>query len=260
MRRNRALSASISSSSTSRPWCRMPTRSAIRSTPARSWVVMNTVVPRSARSPISSSKTALRATASSPSVGSSSTSRRGELASARASKTCPFCPLESLPNGRAARHPEPLEPRLHPGGVPARIEPGAEAGELARRHRRRRVRLLGHHPHLGEDRGPLLPDVPAEQQGAARRGLLLPQQAADERRLAGAVAAEQGVDRPLRAPRARPGPGPAAGRSGRSGPPGRSGSSCLLLQGCRPPRLRQAVSNVASASSRLAPRVTARLA
>jgi hypothetical protein len=47
---------------------------------------------------ITSSKSDLRATTSSPRVGSSSTSNSGEVASARASVTCFFCPLERFPN------------------------------------------------------------------------------------------------------------------------------------------------------------------
>src|SRR5205085_3118962 len=63
IRRNLDLSASTSSSTTRRPFPRMPARVAIPSKPERSWVVTNTVVPRSASSPTISSKSARRATA-----------------------------------------------------------------------------------------------------------------------------------------------------------------------------------------------------
>ncbi len=97
IRRKRDLSASTSSSRTSRPFSIIPTRSANVSTPARSCVVMKMVVPRSARSPITSSNSDLRATTSRPSVGSSSTSSSGEFARARASDTCFFWPFDRLP-------------------------------------------------------------------------------------------------------------------------------------------------------------------
>src|SRR6185436_5669862 len=98
-RRNRRFRTSTSSSRTSRPSLRIPTRSAMPSTPPRSWLVRKTVVPRSANSPISSSKTDRRATGSSPRVGSSRISRRGSGARASPRATCPRWPRESLPKG-----------------------------------------------------------------------------------------------------------------------------------------------------------------
>src|SRR5205085_4036036 len=97
-RRNRALSVSSCSSRTRRPDLRMPTRSAIVSTPARSCVVMTTLMPRSASSLMTSSNSDLRATTSRPSVGSSRISSSGDVASASASATCFFCPFDSSPN------------------------------------------------------------------------------------------------------------------------------------------------------------------
>src|ERR1043165_1881317 len=132
MRRKRDLSVSSSSSTTSAPPLRMPTRSASPSMPPRSCVVTKTVMPRSASSPMISSNSALRATTSRPSVGSSRMRSSGDIAVEHA------CAL----------------------------------------HRR----------------GAAAPDVLAEKLDHAGGRLLLAEKAADERRLAGAVAAEERVD------------------------------------------------------------------
>ena len=97
-----ALRASSLPARARRPPCRIATWSAMPSIARRSWVVTKTVVPRSARSPITSRKTASRATTSRPSVGSSRRSSSGAWPSARASMTAPFWPFESRPNARSA--------------------------------------------------------------------------------------------------------------------------------------------------------------
>src|SRR3954467_14078569 len=119
--------------------------------------------------------------------------------------------------------------------------------------------MIGAHPALGDDRGPLVPDVPAEQQGPALRGLLLPQQAADERRLAGAVAAEQGVDRSFGHRERNLVQGePLAVADGEA----LQGDRIHTASPSELPSVRpcQAVSSVSSVSSRLGPRGIARLA
>ena len=190
-----AFSASSGPASASRPSCRIATWSAIPSIACRSWVVTKTVVPRSARSPMTSWKTASRATTSRPSVGSSSSSSSGAWPSASASMTAPFWPFESRPKARSAGTSKRRNRSATAGGVPARVEPGAEGRERERRHLRWRVRLLRHDADPGHEARAVPPRVLAEEADAALRRGPLAEEHAEERGLAGAVAAEQGEDR-----------------------------------------------------------------
>lgn len=183
----------------------------------------------------------------------------------------PLLPLGEPAEWDLLRYPEPLQAGAHARLVPARVELGAEAGDLERGHRRRRVGLLGYHADLGKDRGPLLPHVAAEQPGAAGLRFLLAEQAPHQGGLAGAVAAQQRVDRPFRdgegeAVEREPlavANGQLLGRQQRRRgrvERGHSGSSSVGSVSRPATRAFQEVSKAWQAWSRLAPSTRARLA
>src|SRR5204863_683264 len=95
---------------------------------------------------------------------------------------------------RPRRDAEAPQARIREPRVPARVKPGAEARQRGHGHVGRRVGLLADDADALHQRGAAAPDVVAEQLDGAGGGLLLAEKAADERRLAGAVAAEQRVD------------------------------------------------------------------
>ena len=106
-----------------------------------------------------------------------------------------FLSLRQRAEAVGQRHAERAHTRLERRLVPARVEAAAEAGQPSHRHLRRRVRLLGDHAHPLHQRAAPGPGVVAEQTERPLVRPALPEQTANQRRLAGAVAPEQRVDR-----------------------------------------------------------------
>ena len=184
-----------------------------------------TVVPRSARSPMSSSQNARRATTSRPSVGSSRTRSSGEGARARASSTWPFWPFDSRPNGVAGGTPNRSRRRSNDAASHRGIEPPAEGRDLPRRHGGRRVGLLGHDADAREKPRAMLPDVLAEESGRARLRLLLAEQRIARAKTCPRRCGRAARRRIRRPPRRRRRRRRSSSRSGPSGSESRAGAA-----------------------------------
>ena len=137
----------------SRPWFITPTRSATASASSWSWVTNSVVVPTSSWTRRISSRSCTRTLASSADSGSSRSSTRGWIASARASATrCCWPPDSSLAYlSRVRRQPDQVQ---HVGGPRSALALGFSAhlqpeGDVVQ-HGQVREQAVGleHHAHI----------------------------------------------------------------------------------------------------------------
>src|SRR5439155_19042785 len=90
------------------------------------------------------------------------------------------------------------EPFLHRLAIPTRIDLRAEARDPRDRHLRWRIRLLRDDADAFHQLRAAVPHILAEHRHAALRGSLLTDETTNQRRLSGAVAPEQRIDRSAR--------------------------------------------------------------
>ena len=185
-----------------RPSRSTTTASQVRSTSSSTCEENSTRMPRSRESRRTSSSISSRPCGSRPFVGSSSTTSSGECTSAWASLTRWRMPVENVPIRREALLLEPdLEQHL---ARPQHRDPARQAAQLAqvhhevaRGHPAGQALVLGHVADAPPQLEAARDGVDAEQPGRARVGLDEAEQRAHQRRLAGAVGAQQ-PDRAVR--------------------------------------------------------------
>ena len=165
------------------------------------WSMSSTPASCSSRTDRTAAAKAGTSDSGSPAAGSSSSTKRGSVASARATPSRRSSPCASEPAGasRVAPQAEQVEQLGGACGRPARPDADAERRDLdvlAHRERRERVRVLERPRETGAAaavRGPA-GDVSALELDPALRRPVEAAQDVHERRLAGAVRADQADD------------------------------------------------------------------
>ena len=186
---------------TTRPCSRITSRSASVAASTGSWVTRMRMPSNACIRARRSRRTATRACWSSAASGSSSTSRRGATASARASATRCACPPESAAGparrrGRRGRRSPASRTRRRRGRGPARaVRAEPERDVVERAEVREQHVVLEHHadgpPLRRDERGAAVVEHHAVELDPAGVDRYEAAQRAQHRRLAGAVRAEQ---------------------------------------------------------------------